>query len=236
MNDLDAAIHVLYVEDDERLARLTIPFFEDCGLGVTWVTTGPQALSIVRQRQFDAILLDLMLPGRHGVDVCREVRTRFDVPIIMVTARGEDSDIVIGLDAGADDYVSKPFSPRALVARIHAVVRRARGAIGPSAKALEVGAIRVDPQSMRASIAGRDIALTGHEFSILKVLAERAGRVLSREQLLDLAGSGAEDAFERSIDFHISRLRQKLGDDARQPRYLKTIRGSGYMLVAVEKG
>ena len=235
MGSAETPIKVLFAEDDERLAGLTRDFLQDCGLMVTWVTTGPQALAEALRRQFDVILLDLMLPGRSGMEVCRELRTRMDVPIIMVTARREEPDLVLGLDAGADDYVTKPFSPRALVARIQAVVRRARGAVGPPGRTLEVGAIRVDTASLQVTVAGRSIALTGHEFAILKVLSERAGRVLSREQLLDLAGGGAEETFERSIDFHISRLRQKLGDDARQPRYLKTIRGSGYMLVASEE-
>ncbi len=232
MSEIEPKIKVLFVEDDERLASLTKTFFEDCGLLVTWVTSGPQALFETRQRQFDVILLDLMLPGRSGMEVCRELRTRLDVPIIMVTARREESDMVLGLDAGADDYVTKPFSPRALVAKIQAIVRRARGAVGPVARALVVGPIRVDMASMQVTVSGHEVVLTSQEFAILKALAERAGRVLSREQLLDLAGTGAEEAFERSIDFHISKLRQKLGDDARQPRYLKTIRGSGYMLVA----
>ena len=236
MSETEPNIKVLLVEDDDRLANLTKTFLEECGLLVTWVARGPEAILEARQRQFDVVLLDLMLPGRSGMEVCRELRKRLDVPIIMVSARREEADLVLGLDAGADDYVTKPFSPRALVARIQAVVRRARGAVGPTIRAVEVGSIRVDPSSMQVTVDGREVPLTGQEFAILKTLAERAGRVLSREQLLDLAGAGAEEVFERSIDIHISKLRQKLGDDARQPRYLKTIRGSGYVLVAPPKG
>lgn len=235
MSTSDPPISVLFVEDDERLASLTGHFLEECGLSVTWVGSGMQAISEARKRTFDVILLDLMLPGRSGFEICRELRTRLSVPIIMVTARREDADMVLGLDAGADDYVTKPFSARALVARIQAVVRRARGAVGPTHKAIEVGPIRLHPASMQVTVAGREVSLTSHEFIILKALAERAGMVMSREQLLDLA-SGAEEAFERSIDIHISKLRQKLGDDARQPRYLKTVRGAGYVLANPEGG
>jgi len=235
MTVADAPIKVLFVEDDERLAKLTVRYLEGSGLHVTWVTTGPQALVEAARRQFDMILLDLMLPGKDGLEVCRELRTRIDVPIIMVTARREEADRVLGLDAGADDYVMKPFSARELVARIHAIVRRARGRVGPLLKPLQIGEITIDPSSMRITVAGREVAVTSYEFEILKVLAERAGRVLSREQLLDLARGGAEEAFERSIDIHISRLRQKLGDDAKHPRYLRTIRGSGYMLASGEE-
>jgi DNA-binding response OmpR family regulator len=235
MTSPDAPIKVLLVEDDERLARLTVRYLEGNGFPVSWVTTGPQALSESAHRQFDVVLLDLMLPGCDGMEVCRMLRTRLDVPIIMVTARKEESDRVLGLDAGADDYVTKPYSSRELVSRIRAVVRRARGQAGPPLRPLQVGAITIDPARMRATIGARDMALTAYEFAILKALAERTGRVLSREQLLDLAKGGAEEAFDRSIDIHISRLRQKLGDDARNPRYLKTIRGHGYMLASGEE-
>lgn len=232
---MQAPIKILFVEDDDRLASLTQRYLEAHGFLITWVMTGPKALLEAMRRQFDVILLDLMLPGRDGIDVCRELRTRLDVPIIMVTARGEEADRVLGLDAGADDYVLKPFSSRELVSRIRAVVRRARGQAGPSLKPLTVGSITLDPAGMRVTVSGTSVSLTGYEFSLLKVLAERAGRVLSRESLLDLAKGGAEESFERSIDIHISKLRQKLGDDARQPRYLKTIRGFGYMLATGEE-
>jgi two-component system OmpR family response regulator len=173
-----------------------------------------------------------MLPGKDGVEVCRELRTRTDVPIIMLTARTEEVDRVMGLDAGADDYVTKPFSSRELVSRIRAVVRRARGLAGPPLQRISVGEISLDPASRSVWVSGREVSLTGYEFALLLALAERAGRVLSREQLLDLAKGSAEEAYDRSIDVQISRLRQKLGDDARQPRFLKTVRGAGYLLVS----
>jgi DNA-binding response OmpR family regulator len=155
------------------------------------------------------------------------------VPIIIVSARGEEADRVLGLEMGADDYLIKPFSARELLARIRAQVRRARGQVGPTTPTLlRVGSLLLDPARLEASLDGRPVPLTAYEFALLRVLAERAGRILSREQLLDLAKGSAEESFDRSIDVHISRLRQKLSDDPKNPRLLKTIRGAGYMLTA----
>jgi two-component system, OmpR family, response regulator len=232
MTSTDAPIKVLFVEDDERLARLTTRYLESSGFLVTWVATGPGGAAEALRRQYDIILLDLMLPGRDGMDVCRDLRTRTGVPIIMVTARKDEVDRVLGLDSGADDYMTKPFSSRELESRIRAAVRRARGLVGPALRPLRVGPISLDPRSARVTVSGREVALTGYEFALLRVLAERAGYVLSREQLLDLAKGSAEDAYDRSIDVQMSRLRQKIGEDARQPRYLRTIRGMGYVLVS----
>ncbi len=227
-------IKILYVEDDPRLGKLTEKFLESRGLLVTRARTGTDALSEASRRLYDVVLLDLMLPGMDGLEVCRSLRSRLDVPIIMVTARREEADKIIGLESGADDYVTKPFSTLELLSRIRAVVRRSRGLSGPGQRLLRVGPLTLEPWSMRASLDGRDLDLTGYEFALLRVLAERAGRVLSREQLLDLAKGSAEEAFDRTIDVHISRLRQKLGEDARQSRVLKTVRGCGYMLAVRE--
>ncbi len=221
---------MLLVEDDERLATLTARYLESHGLLVTLARSANEGEAEALQRQYDCVLLDLMLPDRGGLAVCRSLRARVDVPIIMVTALGEDADIVLGLEAGADDYIPKPLSGRTLLARIRAVVRRARGMTGPPLRRLEVGKLALDPMTMTASRDGKALDLTPYEFAILRVLAEHAGRVLSREQILDLAKGGAELSFDRSIDAHVSRLRTKLGDDARHPQLLKTIRGSGYML------
>jgi two-component system OmpR family response regulator len=229
-----APIKILYVEDDARLAKLTTKFLESRGLLVTRAKSGPEALSEANRRQYDVVLLDLMLPGIDGVEVCRTLRTRFDVPIIMVSARREDADKVVGLDSGADDYVTKPFSTVELLSRIRAVVRRSRGLTGPAQRLIRVGPLVLEPGGLAATLDGKDLDLTGYEFALLRVLAERPGRVLSREQLLDLARGNADEAFDRTIDVHISRLRQKLGDDARQPRILKTVRGYGYMLALRE--
>jgi DNA-binding response OmpR family regulator len=226
----EAVVRVLLIEDDERLARLTRRYLESHGILVTCAADGEEGLAEALRGTFDLVLLDLMLPGRSGLEVCRELRARRDVPVIMVTARGEEADRVMGLEMGADDYIAKPFSSRELLARVRAVVRRARGQAGPAYRRVRVGGLVVDPGSLSATLDGRRLELTSYEFSLLRVLAERAGRVLSREQLLDLAKGGAEEAYDRSIDVHISRLRAKLGDDPKHPRILKTVRGSGYVL------
>ncbi|MBZ4395243.1 MULTISPECIES: response regulator transcription factor [Myxococcus] len=231
----EGTIQVLLVEDDERLARLTARYLQEHGLVVTLAHSGSDALVESNRHVFDVILLDLMLPGRDGLEVCRDLRGRTDVPIIMVTARGEEADRVLGLETGADDYLAKPYSSRELLARIRAQVRRARGKAGPSSQPVQAGRLMMDPRSLRATLDGRALHLTTYEFSLLRVLAERAGRVLSREQLLDLVKGSADEVFDRSVDVHIFRLRQKLEVDPRNPLLLKTVRGAGYMLATGEE-
>jgi len=226
----EPALLALLVEDDLRLAALTREYLEGHGVSVVHVADGRRGLAEALAGRFDAVLLDLMLPGKDGLEVCRELRARSDVPVIVLTARGEEADRVMGLELGADDYLAKPYSPRELLARIRAVVRRARGRAGPARAAVRVGGLVVDPAAMRVTLDGRELALTAYEFALLEALARRAGRVLSREQLMELARGSAEEAFDRSIDVHVSRLRQKLGDDPRRPRLIKTVRGSGYVL------
>jgi DNA-binding response OmpR family regulator len=226
------AILALLVEDDARLAALTAEYLRGHGVRVVVAPDGEKGLAEARRARFDVVLLDLMLPGRGGLEVCRALRERSDVPILMLTARGEEADRVMGLSLGADDYVTKPFSPRELLARIQAHVRRARGQAGPAARPVVVGELELDPGSLRATLAGREIPLTAHEFHLLRALAERAGQVLSRERLMELTRGSAEEAFDRSVDVHVSRIRAKLGDDPRRPRWLKTVRGAGYQLVA----
>ncbi len=225
-------IRVLMVEDDARLSQLTREYLERQGLSVIVSSTGDDGLREASQVRYDCVLLDLMLPGMGGVEVCQRLREVSDVPIIMITARGEEADRVMGLEIGADDYMPKPFSPRELLARIRVLVRRARGKVGPTTRRITVGDLELDPGSRRAVLNGKELPLTSYEFSILYVLAERAGRVLSREQLMELARGSAEDAFDRSVDVHISRLRQKLGDDSRRPKRIKTVRGVGYQYVS----
>ncbi len=224
----------LLVEDDLRLARLTTEYLSGHGVAVTHVADGARGLEEARRRRYDVVLLDIMLPGMDGLAVCRKLRERSDVPILVLTARGEEVDRVMGLELGADDYIAKPFSARELVARIRAAVRRARGQAGPPEAVLRVGALVVDPASRRATLGGRELPLTASEFDLLRALASRAGRVISRERLMELARGSAEEAFDRSIDGHVSRLRHKLKDDPRHPRLLKTVRGAGYVLVAEE--
>jgi two-component system OmpR family response regulator len=228
----EETLRVVLVEDDERLARLTAKYLESHGVLVTWVSDGKSGLAEVLRNRPDAVLLDLQLPGLDGISVCRELRARSDVPILIITARDEEADRVLGLELGADDYVVKPFSSRELLARVRAQVRRARGKAGPTTRPVEVGQLSLDPAALHATLAGQTLSLTAYEFTLLKVLAENAGRVLGREQLLYLAKGNAEDSFDRSIDVQISRLRSKLGDDPKNPRLLKTVRGLGYMLVS----
>jgi DNA-binding response OmpR family regulator len=231
----EGTIQVLLVEDDERLARLTSRYLQEHGIVITVARTGPEGLAEATRHAYDVILLDLMLPGRDGMEVCRELRSRSDVPIIMVTARGEETDRVLGLETGADDYLAKPYSSRELLARIRAQVRRARGRAGPSTQPIRVGKLAMDPRSFRATLDGKVLTLTTFEFGLLRVLAERAGRVLSREQLLDLVKGNAEEVFDRSVDVHIFRLRQKIEENPRSPKLLKTVRGAGYLLATGEE-
>jgi two-component system, OmpR family, response regulator len=221
---------VLLVEDDLRLASLTKEYLEGHGVAVVLASDGRRGQEEALTGKYDAVLLDLMLPGKDGLEVCREVRARSDVPIVVLTARGEEADRVMGLELGADDYLAKPFSPRELLARIRAVVRRAKGRAGPARDVVKVGSLSVDPAARRVTLGGKEVFLTGYEFALLLALARRAGRVLTREQLMELARGSAEDAFDRSIDVHVSRLRQKLGDDPKRPRLIKTVRGAGYVL------
>lgn len=223
---------VLLVEDDERLATLTAEYLEGHGLLVARTSRGDHGLAEASQQRFDCVLLDVMLPGLDGIEVCRRLRQQSDVPIIMITARGEEADRVLGLELGADDYIPKPFSPRELLARVRALVRRARGRAGPTTRTLNAGNLILDPGARRAILDDAELDLTSYEFSLLYVLVERAGRVLSREQLMELARGSADEAFDRSIDVHVSRLRQKLGDDPRRPKRIKTVRGVGYQYVA----
>jgi DNA-binding response OmpR family regulator len=230
----EPALRALLVEDDPRLAALTREYLGGHGVAVEVVADGRRGLAEAQRGGWDVVLLDLMLPGLPGLDLCRELRARSDVPIIVLTARGEEADRVMGLELGADDYLAKPFSPRELLARIRAVTRRAKGRAGPALKAVKVGALVIDPSARSVTLSGQAVELTAYEFALLHALAERAGRVLSREQLMEFARGSPEDSFDRSVDVHVSRLRQKLGDDPKRPRLIKTVRGAGYVLAGGE--
>ncbi len=225
---------VVYIEDDAKLGRLTAKYLEAHGLVVTLAPEPVEGIACVLRERPDVILLDLMLPGIDGFEVCRRLRERVDIPIIMVTALDEEADRVMGLEGGADDYLPKPFSSRELLARIRAQARRARGEVGPAGAVVSAGALAIDVASRRATLDGVMLALTTYEFDLLRVLVQRPGRVLSREQLVELVRGSADEAFDRSIDVHISHLRKKLGDDPRNPRLLKTVRGVGYLFAGEE--
>jgi two-component system response regulator RstA len=224
-------ITLLLIEDDARLAQFTIEYLQRYEVKVTHVADGEHGLREALRARYDAVLLDLMLPAKDGITVCRELRGHSDVPILMVTARREEVDRVLGLEMGADDYLAKPYSPRELLARVRAVVRRRRGLTGP-ANSIQVGSLVLSTSAQTATLGGRPVQLTSYEFEILRVLVERRGRVVTREQILDLAKGNAEESFDRSVDVRISRLRQKFGEEAGRPSLIRTVRGLGYMIVA----
>jgi two-component system OmpR family response regulator len=234
------AIAVLLVEDDLRLGQFTASYLTDRGLSVRHVTSGAAALASVAALPYDVVVLDVMLPGKDGFAVCKAIRERSDVPILMLTARGEETDKVLGLELGADDYVVKPFSPRELLARIQAFVRRHRGDLTPRPRELRAGPLTLSAATMTASLDGHPLHLTHTEYQLLQKLMERPGRVMSRDQLLELVKGGTDEAFDRAIDVQVSRLRHKLAEAAeaaeateadRGRSLIRTIRGVGYMLV-----
>jgi len=219
---------VLLIDDDVRLYELLASYLGSNGFQVTCLDSGPKGLAALASDTFDAVLLDLMLPGMDGLEVCRRIRAKSRIPVIMLTARGDETDRVVGLEIGADDYVPKPFSPRELVARLRAVLRRAQP--DGAAELVRAGDVVVDVSSRQATAAGRTLELTGIEFDILLALARRAGRVVPRQALLEEAGRGDVVVSDRTVDVHISHLRQKMGDDPRSPRRIKTVRGVGYVM------
>jgi DNA-binding response OmpR family regulator len=220
---------VLLIDDDKRLHELLTTYLEQNGFAVTGAPDGQRGLSALDTEPFDIVLLDVMMPGMDGLEVCRRIRAKSRVPILMLTAKGDETDRVVGLELGADDYIAKPFGPRELVARLRAVLRRAN----PPAESdvVIVNDISIDVPGHKVRIRGHDVDLTGIEFDILLALARRAGRVVGRDALLTEAGRGDVNVGDRTVDVHISHLRQKLGDDPRSPKKIKTIRGVGYVLV-----
>jgi DNA-binding response OmpR family regulator len=222
------SIRVLLVDDDVRLHELLTSYLEQNGVVVVKAFDGPSGLRELENGTFDAVLLDVMMPGIDGLEVCRRIRLKSRIPVIMLTAKGDETDRVVGLELGADDYVSKPFSPRELLARLRAVLRRSTPET--VAEKLVVGDLTLEPASREVRLGGVPVELTGIEFDILLALARRAGRVVPREALLDEAGRGDVIVGERTVDVHISHLRQKLRDDPKSPRRIKTVRGIGYVL------
>jgi len=221
---------VLVIDDDERLRELLSEYLSARGYEVLTASDGPGGLERLRGGAIELVVLDVMMPGMDGFEVCRRIRRDSSVPVIMLTARGDDFDRIVGLELGADDYLGKPFNPRELLARMQAVLRRSQ-APAEVDDALRVGAIQVDVATRVVRMRGEVIDLTTTEFEILRVLAANAGRVIPRERLMELARGAEYAAFERAVDVHVSHLRRKLGDDSRSPTLIKTVRGVGYTLV-----
>lgn len=221
-------MRVLIIDDDERLGALLTEYLGRFNFEVTTAVHPEAGLRALRSGDPDIVILDVMLPEMDGFAVCRRIREFSRVPIIMLTARGEVTDRVIGLELGADDYLPKPFEPRELVARIQAVLRR--GVTGAD-EVLKAGALEVNWTTRSARLDGREVELTGAEFELLGLLVRNRGRVLSRDRIMDETRGVDWDAYDRSIDVLVSRLRQKLGDDAKRPRFIRTIRGSGYRFI-----
>ncbi len=217
--------HILVVEDEPRLASVLADYLQAAGYSCSVINDGGLAIAGFEARTPDLVLLDLMLPNRDGTDICRELRQRSAVPVIMVTARADEIDRLLGLEIGADDYICKPFSPREVVARVHAVLRRHRH--DPGAEASGASGLRIDEASCRASLDGRDLELTQVEFRLLQTLAAVPGRVFSREQLMDRAYADHRIVTDRTVDSHIKNLRRKLGD-AGGDDWIKSIYGVGY--------
>jgi len=220
---------VLIVDDEAKIASLARDYLERAGFTVVSAGDGDSALSTFRLRSPDLIVLDLGLPGRDGLDVTRLVRRESDVPIIILTARGEESDRLVGLELGADDYIVKPFSPKELVARVRAVLRRAEKAAAP-ADVLHAGDLTLDVPRMRLTVGGRPVELTASEFQLLTTLVRQPGRIFTRSQLLDAVHGVAFESYERAIDTHIKNLRRKIEPDPRRPRYILAVYGVGYKL------
>ncbi len=227
---------VLIIDDDEALTGMLVEYLEARGLDVTARHRADRGLEALTATLFDAIILDLMLPDLDGFEVCRRIREESNVPIIMLTARGEETDRIVGLEIGADDYLPKPFNPRELLARLRAILRRAGPTNSDRARPLRFGRLEIDRDARVVAIEGRPCTLTSHQFELLRILAENAGRVLSRDQLMQNLRGHTLDAFDRSIDIHVSRIRAAIEEDPRNPRRLLTVRGSGYVFARSQDG
>jgi len=218
---------ILVVDDELEIVRLVRAYLERAGFVVVTASEGREALAVFRHERPNLVVLDLNLPGMDGLDVCRAMRRDSDIPIIMLTARLEETDRLIGLELGADDYVVKPFSPREIVARVRAVLRRAEGTpVRP--EVVSAAGITADLTRHTASVDGRPLDLTTMEFDLLALLVEYPGQVFTRLQLLDRTQGTAYEGYERTIDVHIKNLRKKLGDDSQNPRFIETVRSVGY--------
>jgi DNA-binding response OmpR family regulator len=218
---------ILLIEDDARLAEMVKNYLGGAGFHVTVAPKGATGIALEARETFDAVVLDLMLPDMDGLEICRRMRACAATPILMLTARGEPMDRVVGLEMGADDYLAKPFEPRELLARLKAILRRSRG--GQPMDVLRFGRLEIDAGARQVRLDGSEVALTGHQFALLLELARHPGRVMSRDALMELVRNEPLEAFDRSIDVHISRIRAAIEDDAARPRRVITVRGAGYV-------
>ena len=223
---------VLVVEDEMEIARVVRDYLANAGFEVIVVGDGDSAVASVRSARPDLLVLDLGLPGRDGLDVAREVRRWSDTPIVILTARGDETDRIIGLELGADDYVVKPFSPKELVARVRAVLRRSRTSARPE-EVIRAGDVEIDTAKMHVAVAGRPVELTPTEFQLLATLARQPGRVFTRSQLLDAVHGVVIESYERAIDAHVKNIRRKIEPVPGSPRYVQTVHGVGYRFADV---
>jgi two-component system phosphate regulon response regulator OmpR len=224
------ADRVLIIDDDRKLVAMLLEYLGARGLEGQGRYDATSGLATLRARVFDAVILDVMLPDGDGFELCRTIRAESDVPILMLTARGDPADRVVGLELGADDYLPKPFEPRELLARVRAILRR-RAPATAFAPPLRFGRLEIDPEARVARLAGKPCALTGQQFALLLALARSAGRALSREALLDRVKGENLESLDRSIDVQISRIRAAIEDDRSRPRRILTLRGVGYLFV-----
>jgi DNA-binding response OmpR family regulator len=224
---------ILLIEDDARLAEMVRDYLGEAGFRVARAASGSSGLAMQAREAFDAIVLDLMLPDMDGLEVCRQIRTRTATPILMLTARGDAMDRVIGLEMGADDYLPKPFEPRELLARLKAILRRG-AATTRKDDVLRFGRLEIDRAAREVRLRGEARPLTSYQFELLLALAEHAGRVMSRDVLMDLLRAEPLEAFDRSIDVHVSRIRAAIEDDPKKPRRVITVRGAGYVFAKAQ--
>lgn len=238
--NLDTSKRLLMIDDDRKLCRLVGDYLSPLGFEVSSVNDGPAGVARVAEESWDAVILDVMLPGIDGFEVLRQIRQKSDVPVLMLTARGDEMDRIVGLEVGADDYLPKTFSTRELLARLRAVLRRSgRSATGEESgeggaekmTEITVGPLCVRVEARAALLDGEPMDLTPVEFDLLLSLSKAKGRVKSREALLDEVRERNFDVYDRSIDVHISALRKKLNDDAKSPRFIRTLRSAGYMMI-----
>jgi DNA-binding response OmpR family regulator len=220
---------VLIIEDDRSLTGMLSEYLLPLGIRVTAASGAKEGLRLLDRNTFDALILDVMLPDGDGFDVCRTVRARSDIPILMLTARGDELDRIVGLEIGADDYLPKPFNPRELLARLRAILRRRSQPAAERRRLLRLGRLEIDADARAVRLDGEIRALTSYQFDLLHTLASNAGRVLSRDVLMEKLRGENLEAFDRSLDVHISRIRAAIEDDPKHPKRIITVRGAGYV-------